>query len=416
MKLLTRYNRYTITVMAVVFAFSGIISYWSIRQILIGELDESLLNEKGRIDEYISRYHQLPVTLIFNSEAIKFEPATTASTKLTLVTLTKTLQPAHTIILRQLLYTTHISGQNYLVTITDELEGTRHIILLVFATTLLTIFTLIVITLLVNILLMGRLWRPFYQILNEVKFFKINQPHRPRFPATPIDEFNFMIECLGIATTNAAENYRVLKEFTENASHEIQTPLAIIRSKLDLLVQHEGLNEQETASLRSAYGAIRKLSLINKDLLLITKIENHQFEQTEEMNLQQLMHGKIIEFQELWAIKQLELQTDLQPANIIASRELIDILINNILSNATKHNRANGKIIICLQSNSLEVANTGVGQPLDENLIFSRFYKAYNQADSNGLGLAIAQQICHISSINITYRYEDGLHIFNISW
>jgi signal transduction histidine kinase len=263
---------------------------------------------------------------------------------------------------------------------------------------------------------MTKLWRPFYGVLNEVKGFRINQPYRPKFPETQINEFNFMISCLNIATTNATENYRILKEFTENASHEIQTPLAIIRSKLDLLVQHEGLSESETASLRSAYGAIKKLSLINKDLLLITKIENHQFENKTEIDLLPIIESKIIEFQELWSMSGLELVTELNPAKIIISKELIDILVNNILSNAVKHNIPNGKIVIKLNPGLLVVSNSGSNYSLNENLIFKRFYKVDNHTDNNGLGLSIVKQICNTSDIGIIYNYTDSLHAFTFNW
>jgi signal transduction histidine kinase len=416
MKLLTRYNQYTITVMVIIFILSGIISYLSVKRILMHELDEGLLKEKDRIELYIVQHHSLPVITSFNHLEIQFEPSHQVLSKPQFKTLIKFQAPSRTYTLRQLLYTTGIDDRNYLVEITNELEGTKRMTTLVFTTTLLTIFFLIITTLLINALLMTKLWRPFYQVLNEVKGFRINQPNQPVFPETKIEEFNFMISCLSIAISDAAENYRMLKEFTENASHEIQTPLAIIRSKLDLLVQHEGLTDKETASLRSAYGAIKKLSLINRDLLLITKIENHQFENKVKIDLLSTVEAKIIEFQELWQMNRLELHADLHPAEILVSKELIDILINNILSNATKHNRANGKIIIRLRPDSFEVANTGIDYPLDENLIFKRFYKMDNNDANNGLGLSIVRQICQASGIQIGYKYAEGLHTFSFWW
>jgi len=416
MKLLTRYNQYTITVMIIIFIFTGIISYLSIKQILMNELDKGLLKDKDLVQQYIGQHHSFPVVTSFNRVDIRFEPNHQVLSKPYFKTLIKSRVPGRTYTLRQLLFTTRLGEKNYLVEITNELEGTKNMTKLVFTTTLLTIFILIITTLLINALLMTKLWRPFYQVLTEVKGFRINQSKQPDFPETQIDEFNFMISCLSIAISDAAENYRILKEFTENASHEIQTPLAIIRSKLDLLVQHEGLTDKETTSLRSAYGAIKKLSLINRDLLLITKIENHQFENKIKIDLLPTIEAKIIEFQELWQMSRLELRTDLHPAEIIISKELIDILINNILSNATKHNRANGKIIIQLKPASFEVANTGIDHPLDENLIFKRFYKMNHNDDNNGLGLSIVRQICQASGIEIGYKYAEGLHVFIFFW
>jgi signal transduction histidine kinase len=416
MKLLTRYNQYTITVMIIVFILFGIVSYLSIKKILMNELDKGLLKDKDLVQQYINQHHSFPAITSFNRVEVQFEPSHEVLSKPYFKTLIKFKAPNRPYTSRQLLYTTSVGKKNYLVEIGNELEGTKQMTTLVFTTTLLTIFILIITILLINALLMTKLWRPFYQVLNEVKGFRINQSNQPDFPKTQIEEFNFMISCLSIAIADATENYRMLKEFTENASHEIQTPLAIIRSKLDLLVQHEGLTDKETTSLRAAYGAIKKLSLINRDLLLITKIENHQFENSVKIDLLHTIEEKIIEFQELWHLKRLELRTALHPAEITVSKELIDILINNVLSNATKHNRQGGKVIIQLRPSLLEVANTGIDNPLDENLIFKRFYKMDDNDDNNGLGLSIVRQICQASGIEIGYKYAEGLHIFSFRW
>ena len=212
------------------------------------------------------------------------------------------------------------------------------------------------------------------------------------------------------------ENYNTFKEFAENASHEIQTPLAVIRSKLDLLVQHEGLSDEESTSLRSAYGAIKKLSRLSKDLLLLTKIDNKQFENKTNIDLKNKIEEKVNQFQELWKLDHIEIKTSLSESHINASPDLIEILISNMLSNATKHNVPEGYIDVQLSLNKLKITNTGIQRPLDKDRLFKRFYKGANRDGNNGLGLSIVWQICEASGIKANYEYDYNKHAFTFNW
>ncbi len=257
---------------------------------------------------------------------------------------------------------------------------------------------------------------PFYEALRLVRGFKIGHSEPIAFPETGVDEFSFMIDNLKAATANVSEDYNILKEFTENASHEIQTPLAIIRSKLDLLIQEDNIPTRQVEALQSAYAAVKKLSLLNQALLLVAKIDNRQFENKTSINLLSILEEKLQQFQELWQFNRIELSAELHEANIVASPELIDILINNILSNATRHNMPNGIIKISLSGQSLQVINSGPGKSLDKKRLFRRFYKENSQSSNNGLGLSIVKQICEASGITAVYQYSTGQHSFIFTW
>lgn len=419
MKLVTKYNRYTFSLMAIIFIVSSVVSCILLRQVFQNELDNNLYEVQRRIQNQVDEYHNIPLIGSLNDQKINFEK-----------TQKPIVQPfidevdayykykKRTHDSRQLTYTMPINGQLYKVTITQPLEGMTHLTGIILIICIATVFFLFLGALSINKLIIIKLWKPFYQTIDEVAKFDVNYNNKLIFPESKIEEFNFMISILKSATNKATENYGILKEFTENASHEIQTPLAIIRSKLDLLVQHEGLSETESTSLRSAYGAIKKLSRLSKDLLLLTKIDNRQYDFKTNIDLKNKIEEKVNQFQELWQIDQIEINTSLAESHINASPELIEILISNLLSNATKHNVPKGFIDVQLSLNNLKITNSGISKPLDRERLFKRFYKGSNQEGNNGLGLSIVWQICEASKIKAGYEYDYDYnkHAFTLNW
>jgi signal transduction histidine kinase len=236
------------------------------------------------------------------------------------------------------------------------------------------------------------------------------------FPSTNTEEFAFMNESLGMAAKKAEEDYLLLKEFTENASHELQTPLSIIRSKLEMLIQEEDLSHRQSEIVRSAFAAIKKLSRLNQSLLLLTKIGNQQFNNLEDVRLDEKIENKLGQFRELWQTSGIEVSSSLSPAIIRASPELIDILLNNMFSNASNHNIPNGDIDIALESRQLTISNTGLSVPLDARRVFTRFYKGEQHTGHNGLGLSIIKQICEVTTLRPSYQFSGNRHTFIFSW
>ncbi|HEX9511496.1 MAG TPA: histidine kinase dimerization/phospho-acceptor domain-containing protein [Puia sp.] len=417
MKLITRYNRFNLPVMILTFLITGVFSYWLIRQVLQNELDKSLRRVQGRIQEYIRVHKTLPPINSFDDLGVAFEKTDKDNPVAVFRTTQKLIPEQHEAhISRELVSSLRVNGQSYKLIVTSPLEGTKHMTRVILILTTATIFLVILLSILFNRYVLSKLWKPFYEALRLVAQFKISRPEPISFPDTPIDEFNFMIDHLRLATVKGAEDYQVLKEFTENASHEIQTPLAIIRSKLDLLIQDPQLTEKHVETLRAAYRGIKKLSRLNQSLLLMTKIDNRQFEDKTAIDLQGKVEEKLVEFQELWQANNIEVASTLTNVEILANQELVDILLNNLLSNATRHNALNGKIAIELQPHSLSVSNTSNGSSLNQARIFKRFYKDEQHSGHNGLGLSIIKQICDVSDITPAYQFSGDMHAFILSW
>jgi signal transduction histidine kinase len=168
--------------------------------------------------------------------------------------------------------------------------------------------------------------------------------------------------------------------------------------------------------VQGAYSSVSKLSRIQQSLLLLTKIDNKQFAGNSQIMMVQEVSNKIEEFKELWQNKGIVFFEEIQESEMHCNKELLEILLNNLLSNATRHNVVNGLIKIKLENGMLQISNTGIEMPLDADQLFRRFYKGNLHGENNGLGLSIVKEICDVSSVLISYDYHDKMHRFTLKW
>jgi len=315
---------------------------------------------------------------------------------------------------RELTFSIIAGGQWYKARVIKSLAATHDTASAVFLITFCTILLVLVVTILINRSILKKLWQPFYQSLDILQQFKVGNREQLQFPSTGIDEFNFMNAALERSTGKALQDYNALRVFTENASHELQTPLAIIRSKLEVLMQGENLSEQQFASLQSASEALNRLSRMNQSLLLLTKIENEQYTLKSAVDIDLLLKNKIEQFKELWEDKHLQIAQDVKQVQLHVNKELVELLLNNLFSNATRHNYDHGEIFIVLDEDKLMISNTGAKAPLNKAHLFQRFYNPLKSSTGNGLGLAVIRQICEASGLEVVYEYTEEKHVFMI--
>jgi signal transduction histidine kinase len=417
MKLFTRYNRINLFVMVIVFLLSSCAYYVVLNYVLRIESDRDLNVIKDKLVEYVTAHHQLPSNRLIDDEQITYTPTSFTGTG-SHIQFSKLYDPEakKKSTFRVLTFFIQAGEKHYEITILKPTEATTRLLHTIVIITIATILLIIISSLLINRLVLRKLWQPFYTTIDIMRNFKLGTKNRLTLPETDIEEFSFMNLSLQQVAQKADDEYLVLKEFTENASHEIQTPLAIIRSKLDLLIQDENLSETQSKTLQSAYLGIKKIARLNQSLLLLTKIDNYQFTDVEVVNVKEKIEEKISQFLELWQNNQIEVVKALLPVTINANPELIEILLNNLLSNATKHNITGGSIGITLEEGSLEICNTGPAHALDQSRLFQRFYKEARYSNHNGLGLSIIKQICEVSGITPSYSFKENKHFFLLSW
>jgi len=264
--------------------------------------------------------------------------------------------------------------------------------------------------------LSASIWQPFYVTLNTIKKFKLNSDEGISFENSNIQEFNELNDSLGKLLIRNVNVYKQQKEFTENVSHELQTPLAIIQSKMDLLFQHPALTDEQYTIIESANTALTRVSRINKNLLLLARIENRQFAVGETINLSLLLTDLTDILTEHLEGKQLTLEKKIQPdVSLQTNTVLTEVLINNLLINAIKHNIPHGSISIELTTNQLRIINTGTNS-LAEHKLFRRFSTTSAINPGSGLGLAIIKQICDLYQWQVNYNFINKQHIFIISF
>ena len=291
--------------------------------------------------------------------------------------------------------------------------------LIIGAVTLLTIvfFVLLLCALIwVNRRISHRLWRPFYTSLDKIKKFDLNHQKGISFDKTDISEFSELNESLDKLISGNIAAYMQQKEFAENASHELQTPLSVIQSKLELLLQSKALKNEQYEAIEDAFKALRRVSRINKNLLLLTKIENSQFMDKEQIDLSSLICQEVPLFTHFLEDKQLKLKTDIAPGVFVEGNKLlVEILVQNLLTNAIRHSPTGGSLSIFVDHKKIEFSNTGVS-PLETGQLFRRFASASSQTPGTGLGLSLVKQICNRYDWQITYRHMNDHHIFSIDF
>jgi signal transduction histidine kinase len=415
MKLTTQYYRHIVPAVTVLFLAVIVSSFFLIRLTLQTELDSILLRSKLRIEAYVRANERLPEVSSFNDQQIRFRKVAALRDSVLSDTMQYIPEQEKNHISRKLCFTLLLHGQPWEVTISEPLEGTRHLTILIAKIAIVTILVTLFLFLLINRSVLKRFWRPFYRSLELIQGFKVDEPGYPAYPESPIEEFRLMNKHFLQAAENANRDYRNLKEFSENASHELQTPLAIIRGNLDLLVQ-ENMTERQSELLQGIYSSVRRMTRLQESLLLLTKIDNRQFSDIDTIRLDLLLQDKLLQLQELFHARNLQCRFDLAETSLPANRELMDILLNNLFSNAIRHNVPDGEIHAQLDGRSLRVSNTGRGEALDGGRIFRRFYKNGGQAGNNGLGLSIIKQICDTTAMQVQYAFAEGRHSFIISW
>lgn len=244
--------------------------------------------------------------------------------------------------------------------------------------------------------------------------------HNPDFNVakeTGTVEFDHLNKELHKLISRVNTAYHHQKQFAENASHEMQTPLAIIRSKLELLINQPNLTEKSAALLADITEANNRLTQMNRTLLLLSKIENNQFPDKESINVSQLLQQVVNDFQNHYEERFPSLHILLKDGvTIIASPLLIEMLFSNLVKNAVEHNLPQGAVSILLDGFTLLIKNPGLPPGVNTNELFERFKKGSYQSKSTGLGLALVKEICTLYNYKIRYDYKDGLHEIEVTF
>ena len=275
---------------------------------------------------------------------------------------------------------------------------------------------LFVIILLINIWVFHRSMKPFYQLLEWLEHYRLGKNNEKLSIETHTTEFRKLNEAVSRYVAHSEEVFEKQKQFIGNASHELQTPLAICQNRLEMLLEDETLGEQQMSEIMKTYQTLEYLSKLNKSLLLLSKIDNHQFSEEKEVCLNEVLHRYMDDYQEVYAYRDITLTVEEEGELYWNMNEtLAVVLITNLLKNAFVHNINKGNIRIVVSSSGIRFGNTASGSALDASRVFDRFYQGSKKKEgSTGLGLAIVDAVCRHSSLKIRYRFEEDMHWFEV--
>ena len=316
---------------------------------------------------------------------------------------------------RELLTTIEINQKPYRLIIRESIVTNEDLIesIVIVQGTILII--LLAGLLIINSLQAKKIWKPFYSLLKQLELYQLDKSPEIKLTASKIREFQDLNKSIQTLIQNNYLVFQQQKEFTENASHEMQTPLAVFQSKLELLLQTHPLSEEQAGIVQELYKAVKKLKQLNKSLLLLAKIENQQFPQKEKIILEKELRLILEQFDEQISRKNLYIQTGFkEETQLLASRPLLEVLLRNLISNAIRHSNLDSKIQISTKNNLLIIRNEGEGTQINAEKIFDRFSKFSKNQEGIGLGLAISQAICKQNHWDIHYTSENNVHVFSV--
>ncbi len=260
-----------------------------------------------------------------------------------------------------------------------------------------------------------RLWKPFYQTLDIISHFKVEDCKVPAFGETKVREFSQLNTILKQILSQSVNSFKVQKEFTENASHELQTPLAVVQGKLDMLLQNNDVTEEQSVLLQDIYQEIRRMSRLNQNLLLLARIENVQYKMNSYIDIGEKLNAMIPTLETI--ANGIKINADVHTGFSINCNEvLLESMISNLVVNALRHNISGGIIDISFKDRCLTIANKSSEPALDPNDVFKRFHRNAETQKGNGLGLAIVKSICDYHHWIITYSYTEGKHVFMVNF
>lgn len=419
MKLLTKTTLFFLTIAIFVIFTGGIVFYFAFRYILTQEVRRELVTEMHQVimnphrdisDLSDSSAFSSPLHYRISSIKEIRNPKFVFSDTMLFDNILGRYQPY-----RILNFETSMNGNPVRISISKSLLFSDELIdYVVFITLLLSLILLACIVFLNNYFF-SRIWGNFFNTIEVIKDYSISDKKEISFSESEITEFNLLNQVFETMHQRIRKDYQNLKEFIENIAHEIQNPLAIINSKIDLLRQNEHIDKSQADLIQSIQGSAIRLSNLNKSMILLSKIDNNQYPQREMVNITESIDLHIENFEDIIQSKNISLNRKYRDQiTVWADPGLISIMLLNLLKNSVFHNLPSGSIEIITEGRTLSVINSGKKLEIDPEDLFKRFTKSSSKPDSLGLGLAIVKKICDYYQFRVQYSSENNMHTVKI--
>lgn len=415
MKLLNITNRYYIIIALVLLLLSSAFLAYRVVYVVDNEVSEHMLFEKLEIEKQLALQEDLQNIHFIVGDRLEIKPIEKFTSFRVSIkdTIIYDLYEKEKVPYRLLTYQQLVKGKSYNVKLARRLTENKQLVSGIFISLLLVSIDIIICFYFLNRWFSSRVWNPFYRALNILKNFDVQKGGIVKFQKSKVDEFNTLNMELAKLTDKVTRDYRNLREFTENMSHETQTPLAIIRSKLEILLQNSP-SEENAKQILSTLDSVNRLSKMNKGLIMLTRIENEQYSGQQEIQLATLIHKHLEDLELFITSRDIQVHTTIDSnVHVRMNPHLAGILFTNLLSNSIKYNKNHGDLFIEVTTEGITIANSGDPLVIPGQEVFERFKKG-DAPDSVGLGLAIVKKIIDHQDFSIHYEYVNNLHSFAI--
>ena len=416
MRLLTKTTLNLLSISLFIYLFGVIAFYYSLRIQVDGNVNREMEKRKNSIIRQMVEAHSSVSQPPSRNELVLVTPVDkSSSTDRYADTLIFNKEEQRYQLYRQLGFTEVVNNQAYSIRIFKSLEETDNLIIRIIMTMTFLVIGLIITLLVVNRYSSKLVWSVFYDTVDKINRYDLNSHEDFASLESDVKEFSDLNRVLQSMTERIKNDYLNLKEYTENASHEIQTPLAIINNKLELLLQSGEMNEKQCKALADAYEATIRLSRYNSTLILLAKIENKQFPESREVSPEEIITKQLDNLDDLIRSRKLRVTRHFSPGVTAQMNPyLAEMLIVNLVKNAIRHNTREGELRVEVNDDGLQISNSGPGKPLDSQILFQRFFKSSTSPESLGLGLSIVQKICVLYGFEISYTFRENLHCMQV--
>lgn len=418
MQLSKIYKKYTLFVLILVLIIGSLAHYFVINHFIHHSADHTLREYRQNIEQHINRYDTLIVmdNPLLNTSQLTSVPveAEVHESGYFRDSLVYNDYKKETVVYRLLSFTVKANGQNYLLTLWQATVDTEDILMAV-AVSLCILFALFILFYFyLTKWFIGTLWKPFYLILEQLKEVNPATLNAVTIPACQVDEFNTLKRVVNLMLDRIQKNYINLRELTETSAHELQTPLSIVKARLELLQQSELNNEQNTELIRSVSTAVNRVIRLNQFMLMIARINNDQFPAKHSVTLNTFFDDFLLSYEDIAEVKHLQIDKRYSDKLVLDLHpQLAEILVSNVLSNAIRYNIPNGKIIIRIDAGEATVSNT-YGNMIPQGDLFARFNRSQQNKESTGLGLTAVKSICTKNRLEVTAEADAQLFHIHI--
>lgn len=419
MKLLSIINRRYLVSSVVLLTICCVFLFFMIGYVIHSDMDENMADEQQQIALAFQLNGELPEAQNLKSVRIEVSEIAVAyemEPRIVDTLIFNTFEDEY-IPHRQLSFVISNGHKHYVIRLSHSKLESDDLLVSLLIFTIIFMSALIAVIYFFNRSISKKIWQSFNDTLQKLRAFDLTGKNQISFSHSLITEFEELNQSLSRMTEKINSDYSRLKEFTENASHEIQTPLSIIRGKIEMLIQSEDVSEEHMNSIQKINEAVSRLSKLNNALLTLAKIENHQFTNAEEIHLASFIRNKLSLLDEIIQQKKLKVSIEADANfHIKINPSLADLLFDNLIGNAIRHNHESGFISISILPNQFIISNSGEPLKVPAEKLFDRFVKNDLSSDSLGLGLAMVKQICMSYSFAVEFSSHQNIHKITISF